>query len=67
MQPLLQGMGEIHNFTVLSQVLNYAQPKISRKKYQDGKDGEVQYQYYDSSELSNFVNTMEWNLGKFSP
>ncbi|EGF84282.1 hypothetical protein BATDEDRAFT_7967, partial [Batrachochytrium dendrobatidis JAM81] len=59
-QPFLFELNAISEFTISSQILNYASLPIQPEKGQDG-NGNTAY-YMNVKALSNFLNSAEWNL-----
>ncbi|KAH6561486.1 hypothetical protein BASA50_001235 [Batrachochytrium salamandrivorans] len=59
-QSFLAELGTISDFTISSQILNYASLPIKPESY-NNSNGSTEYHMSPKS-LSNFVNSVEWNL-----
>lgn len=62
MHPLLQEISMVSNFTVDSQIQNYASLSIPPSERE--RPGKPSYYYYEQGQLSHFINSADWNLGK---
>ncbi|KAF7731813.1 hypothetical protein EC973_008328 [Apophysomyces ossiformis] len=60
MYPLLNELSILNNFTVDSQIQNYA--SLSLKPTLRNRPGKPQYYSFDQEHLPHFVNSAEWNL-----
>ena len=52
----------VSNFTVDSQIQNYA--SLSIPPFERERPGKPSYYYYEQGQLSHFINSADWNLGK---
>ncbi|KAI8342319.1 phosphatidylinositol-glycan biosynthesis class S protein [Chlamydoabsidia padenii] len=58
--PLLNELSNVSNFTVDSQIQNYA-PLSQEPKYME-RQGNPNYYYFNPDQLPHFVNSADWNL-----
>ncbi|KAI7882955.1 hypothetical protein K492DRAFT_205803 [Lichtheimia hyalospora FSU 10163] len=60
MHPLLNEISMVSNFTVDSQIQNYA--SLSIPPFERERPGKPSYYYYEQGQLSHFINSADWNL-----
>ncbi|KAJ8655887.1 hypothetical protein O0I10_008326 [Lichtheimia ornata] len=60
MHPLLKEISMVSNFTVDSQIQNYA--SLSIPPFERERPGKPSYYYYEQGQLSHFINSADWNL-----
>ncbi|CEI98339.1 hypothetical protein RMCBS344292_12448 [Rhizopus microsporus] len=60
LNPFLQQISELSNFSINSQIQNYA-PLSLKPKYKE-RIGKPSYYYFEPQHLPHFVNSAEWNL-----
>ncbi|KAI9267737.1 phosphatidylinositol-glycan biosynthesis class S protein [Helicostylum pulchrum] len=58
--PFLKEVSVVSNFTIDSQIQNYA-PLSLKPKYKE-REGRPNYYYFEPRHLPHFVNSAEWNL-----
>ncbi|KAI8997638.1 phosphatidylinositol-glycan biosynthesis class S protein [Pilobolus umbonatus] len=58
--PFLKEIDAVYNFTIDSQIQNYA-PLSLQPKYKD-RGNKPGYHYFESQDLPHFINSAEWNL-----
>ncbi|CAO3625978.1 unnamed protein product [Cunninghamella blakesleeana] len=60
LHPLLKELSDVSNFTVDSQIQNYA--PLSQTPYYKEREGKPNYFYFTPEQLPHFVNSADWNL-----
>ncbi|KAI8075117.1 phosphatidylinositol-glycan biosynthesis class S protein [Gongronella butleri] len=60
MSPLLHELKDLSNFTVDSQIQNYA--PLSQKPHYKERVNRPNYHYFDPEQLPHFINSADWNL-----